>query len=63
LVVGGQLHLNSGEIKDLSVAALVAKLLAGGDAAGMHTQLATLLGLASSLDIANKPVGNFLTKK
>lgn len=59
----GQLHLNSGEIKDLSVAALVAKLLAGGDAAGLHTQLATLLGIASSLDIANKPVGNFLTKK
>ncbi len=58
-----QLHLNSGEIKDLSVAALVAKLLVGGEASGLHSQLANLLGLAGTLDLANKPVGNFLSKK
>lgn len=58
-----QLHLNTGEIKDLSIAALIAKLLAGKDANGLHSQLAQLLGIAGSLDIVDKPVGNFLNKK
>jgi uncharacterized membrane protein YqiK len=58
-----QLHLNTGEIKDLSIAALIAKLLAGKDALGLHTQLAQLLGIAGALDITDKPVGNFLNKK
>ncbi|MFN9602449.1 MAG: flotillin family protein [Planctomycetota bacterium] len=58
-----QLHLNTGEIKDLSIAALIAKLLAGKDATGLHSQLAQLLGIAGSLDIVDKPVGNFLNKK
>jgi uncharacterized membrane protein YqiK len=58
-----QLHLNTGEIKDLSIAALIAKLLAGKEAAGLHSQLAQLLGIAGSLDIVDKPVGSFLTKK
>ncbi|MFN6130964.1 MAG: flotillin family protein [Planctomycetota bacterium] len=58
-----QLHLNTGEIKDLSIAALIAKLLAGKGATGLHSQLAQLLGIAGSLDIVDKPVGNFLNKK
>jgi hypothetical protein len=55
--------LNSGEIKDLSIAALIAKLLAGNDAHGMHSQLGQLLGVAGSLGIVDKPVGSFLTKR
>jgi len=57
-----QLHLNSGEIKDLSVAALIAKLLAGDASSGVQAQLVNLLGMAGSLGLATKPVANFLPK-
>ncbi|MFY7876533.1 MAG: flotillin family protein, partial [Pirellula sp.] len=59
----GQLHLNSGDIKDLSVAALIAKLLAGDSAAGIQSQLVNLLGMAGSLGLATQPVATFLPKK
>lgn len=48
-----QLHLNSGDIKDLSVAALIAKLLAGDSPKGLQSQLVNLLGMAGSLDLAS----------
>lgn len=58
-----QLHLNSGEIKDLSIAALIAKLLTGTETDGLHSLLAQLLGTATTLGIADKPVGNYLPKR
>ncbi len=55
-----QFHLDSGDIKDLSVAALIAKLLSSGGSESVRNQLVQLLGLAGSLNVADKPVGKFL---
>ncbi len=55
-----QLHLSSGDIKDLSVAALIAKLLSDSNSNGIRSQLVDLLGIAGSLDLANKPLANIL---
>jgi len=57
-----QLQLNASDVRDLTVAALVAKLLGNGDSATIHTQLVNLLGMAGNLNLANKPVSNFLNK-
>jgi uncharacterized membrane protein YqiK len=58
-----QLHLSSGDIKDLSVAALIAKLLSDSSSNGIQSQLVELLGLAGSLDLANKPLDRILNGK
>ncbi len=58
-----QLHLSSGDIKDLSVAALIAKLLSDSNSNGIQSQLVELLGLAGSLDLANKPLDRILNGK
>jgi flotillin len=58
-----QLHLSSGDIKDLSVAALIAKLLSDNSSNGIQSQLVELLGLAGSLDLANKPLDRILNGK
>lgn len=58
-----QLHLSSGEIKDLSIAALIAKLLSSSEDAGLHSQLGQLLGVAGSLGIVQKPVSSFLNQR
>jgi flotillin len=59
-----QLHLSTGDLKDLSVAALVAKLLASDSVAGsLQTQLVNLLGLAGSLDLAGKPVSQLIADR
>ncbi len=57
-----QLQLNASDVRDLTVAALVAKLLGNGDSATMHSQLINLLGMAGNLNLANKPISNFLSK-
>jgi hypothetical protein len=55
-----QFHLDSGDIKDLSVAALIAKLLSNGGGDGVRNQLVQLLGVAGNLNLADKPVGKVL---
>ncbi len=57
-----QFSLNTGEIKDLSVAALIAKLLSddGGKNSGIQTQLVNLLGMASTLNMTGQSVGTLL---
>jgi uncharacterized membrane protein YqiK len=57
-----QLHLSSSDIRDLSVAGLIAKLMSDGSSNGMTSQLIQLLGMAGSLDVAAKPVSNFLER-
>lgn len=57
-----QLQLKSNDVRDLSVAALVAKLLGDGDS-GLQSQLVNLLGMAGNLNLANKPIGGLLGKK
>lgn len=58
-----QFNLSATDVKDLSVAALMAKLLSAGNPAELRSQLVSLLGLAGSLDLADKPVGQFLESK
>ncbi len=55
-----QLQLNASDVRDLTVAALVAKLLGNGDSTNIHAQLVNLLGMAGNLNLANKPISNFL---
>ena len=55
-----QLHLSSGDLKDLSVAALIAKLLSSSSSDGMRTQLVNLLGIAGSLNLADKPIAKLI---
>lgn len=55
-----QVHLSSGDLRDMSVAALIAKLLAGKEADGLQGQLIQLLSMAGSLDFANKPVASLV---
>ncbi len=55
-----QFNLSSGEIKDLSVAALIAQMLAMGGSESMRNQLVNLLGMAGNLNLADKPVGKIV---
>lgn len=57
-----QLHLKSSDVRDLSVAAFVAKMLGDGDA-NIQSQLVNLLGMAGNLNLANKPISGLLGKK
>lgn len=57
-----QLHLKSSDVRDLSVAAFVAKMLGDGDSS-IQSQLVNLLGLAGNLNLANKPISGLLEKK
>lgn len=57
-----QLHLKSSDVRDLSVAAFVAKMLGDGDA-NIQSQLVNLLGMAGNLNLANKPINGLLEKK
>lgn len=57
-----QFHINSSDIKDLSVAALVAKLMASDSSDSLQSQLVNLLGMAGSLNLANKPISALLAK-
>jgi uncharacterized membrane protein YqiK len=58
-----QFQLSPNDVKDLSVAALMAKLLSEKSSGDFRTQLVSLLGLAGSLDLADKPVSQFLESK
>jgi uncharacterized membrane protein YqiK len=58
-----QFNLSSGELKDLSVAALIAQLLSVGGGEAVRSQLVNLLGIAGSLNLADKPVGKLLEVK
>jgi hypothetical protein len=57
-----QLQLKSSDVRDLSVAALVAKLLGDGDSS-LQSQLVNILGMAGNLSLANKPISGLLGKK
>lgn len=58
-----QFNLSSGEIKDLSVAALIAQMLSNGGSESLQSQLIGLLGSASSLNLANQTAGKVLRLK
>ena len=55
-----QLHLSSGDLKDLSVAALIAKLLSSSNSDSVRSQLVNLLGIAGSLNLADKPIAKLM---
>lgn len=58
-----QFNLSSGEIKDLSVAALIAQMLSMGGTDAIRGQLVSLLGMAGTLNLADKPVGRLVDAK
>ncbi len=58
-----QFNLSSGEIKDLSVAALIAQLLSNGGSDSMRSQLVDLLGMAGTLNLADQPIGQLVARK
>jgi uncharacterized membrane protein YqiK len=56
-----QFNLTTGELKDLSVAALIAQLLStSGTTEALRNQLVSLLGAAGSLNMADQPIGKLL---
>jgi flotillin len=55
-----QMHLSSSDLRDMSVAALIAQLLGGKDSGGIQGQLVQLLGMAGTLNFANKPVSSLV---
>ncbi len=57
-----QFGVSSSDLRDLTVAALLAKLLASDHATGLHGQLVQLLGMASSLNLTQQPVSNLISK-
>jgi len=56
-----QFNLSTTEIKDLSVAAMIAQLLStSGTTDALRNQLVSLLGAAGSLNMADQPIGKLL---
>ncbi len=56
-----QFSLSTTEIKDLSVAAMIAQLLStSGTTDALRNQLVSLLGAAGSLNMADQPIGKLL---
>lgn len=58
-----QFNLSSGDIKDLSVSALIAQMLSSGNSGGMREQLVNLLTVAGSLNLSDSKVGSLLESK
>ncbi len=56
----GQFNVNATDIKDLSIAAVMAQLLTGSGAGGLRSQVIGLLGLAESMKLADTPLGQVL---
>ena len=57
----GHFNLSTGEIKDLSVAAMIAQLMSNSSATDrMKNQLVQLLGTAGTLNLADQPIGKLL---
>lgn len=58
-----QFHVNASDLKDLSVAALVGRILASSNGNGSIPQLIETLGMANQLKLADTPVAKLLTSK
>ena len=55
-----QFNLSTDDIKDLSIAALIAKMLGTAKSDDLRTQLTTLLGMAGSAGIADQRVSKLV---
>ena len=58
-----QFHVNASDLKDLSVAALVGRILASNNANGSIPQLVQMLGIANHLNLADTPIAQLLPNK
>lgn len=58
-----QFHVNASDLKDLSVAALVGRILASSNANGSIPQLVEMLGMANQLKLADTPIAQLLPSK
>lgn len=56
-----QFNLQSGDVKNLTVAALIAQLMSSGGSDGLKSQLVNLLGMAGTLNLADQSVGSLLS--
>ncbi len=56
-----QFNLDTGDVKDLSIAALIAKLMGLAKTEDVRQQLTSLLGMASSAGVADQPVQRLTT--
>jgi hypothetical protein len=59
----GQFNMNPTEVKDLSIAALMAQLLTKGSGPGLQSQVIGLLGMADALKLTDKPISQILDIK
>lgn len=55
-----QFDLKSADVRDLSVAALIAQMMASDGSGGFQSQLVNMLGMAGTLNLADKSVGSLL---
>lgn len=58
-----QFSIDSNDIKDLSIAALIAKLMGLANTEDVRSQLTSLLGMVSSAGMADQPVRNLEAKR
>lgn len=58
-----QFHVNASDLKDLSVAALVGRILASSNGNGSIPQLIEMLGMANQLKLADTPIAKLLPSK
>ncbi|MFN7875802.1 MAG: flotillin family protein [Pirellula sp.] len=58
-----QFHVNASDLKDLSVAALVGRILASSNDNGSIPQLIETLGMANQLKLADTPIAKLLASK
>ncbi len=56
-----QFNLDTDGVKDLSIAALIAKMMGMADSEDVRSQLATLLGMAGSASIADQKTSRLLS--
>ncbi|WP_261364332.1 flotillin family protein [Stieleria tagensis] len=59
----GQFHLDTDGVKDLSIAALIAKMMGMADTEDVRSQLTSLLGMAGTANIADQKAGRLLDSK
>ena len=59
----GHFNLDTDGVKDLSIAALIAKMMGMAKTDDIRTQLTSLLGAAGSANVADQKAGRLLTSK
>ena len=59
----GQFNLDTDGVKDLSIAALIAKMMGMAKTEDVRSQLTSLLGMAGTANVADQKAGRLLASK